>query len=60
MTRWLLSARWWGMVLAGGMLLAANGCLAPNFYSTLLGDTIVSGVTAAVVNTVLINAGLQP
>jgi len=54
---WLRST---GLVLIGGSLLAAGGCLPPNYYSTLLGDTIVPSITSAVLNTMLVNAGLQP
>jgi hypothetical protein len=60
MTRILRPMKWMGLLVAGGMLMTANGCLAPNFYSTLLGDTIVTGVTSAVLNVVLASAGLQP
>jgi hypothetical protein len=39
-------------------MFAANGCLADNFFSTLLGDTVIAGATSAVVDFVV--AGLLP
>ena len=52
-------ARWTTVLLLGGTLLSANGCFPPNYYSTLLSDTIVPGLTTAILNTILANAGLD-
>jgi hypothetical protein len=42
----------------GGTVLTAGGCLPPNFYSTLLSDTIITGVASAVLDSVLATAGM--
>jgi hypothetical protein len=59
MTRRWGWARWMGLLL-GGALYSASGCLPPNYYATLLGDTIVPSFTTAILNTMFANAGLQP
>jgi hypothetical protein len=47
MTRVLRWTRRLGLVLAGGYLLTAGGCLADQFWSGLLGNTI-TGATVSV------------
>lgn len=45
MTRVLRWTRRLGLVLAGGYLLTAGGCLADQFWAGLLGDGITSVAT---------------
>lgn len=47
MTRLFLWTRRLGLVLAGGYLLTAGGCLADQFWAGLLGNTI-TGATGAI------------
>ncbi len=53
-------SRWAALATAGGFLLldGAGSCLPENFYSTLLGDTIIAGTVSAVLNGFLAQAGL--
>ncbi len=50
--------KWVALLSVGGTLFAANGCLPANFFAGLLGDTIVTGITSAVLDAVLANNGL--
>lgn len=46
--------KWCRLVLMGGVLFAGSGsCLPDNFWAGLLGDTIISGATAVVVETIV-------
>jgi hypothetical protein len=46
--------QWCRLVLMGGVLFAGSGsCLPDNFWSGLLGDTIIAGATSVVVETVV-------
>lgn len=40
-------------IVLGGCVFAASGCLADNFWSALLGDTVIAGATAIIVDTVV-------
>ncbi len=40
-------------VLACTGVLFSGSCLADNFWSTLLGDTVIAGATSIVVDTVV-------
>lgn len=51
--------KWCRFVVYGGIIMSVSGsCLPDNFWAGLLGDTIVSGATVAVVDAVM--AGVLP
>jgi hypothetical protein len=50
--------RWAALLSAGGTLFSAGSCLPENYFATLWGDTVVTGVTNAVLQAVLTNVGL--
>ncbi len=49
-----------GLLGCGGLLwmLGAGTCVPYNFYSSLLGDTIITGVASAVLSNVLTATGI--
>ncbi len=52
-------SRWAVLATAGGLLwvAGAGSCLPQNFWSGFLGDTIISGTTSAVIDTIVAQAG---
>jgi hypothetical protein len=52
MSMWVRGFRWVAALSAAGVLFSGN-CLADNFWSTLWGDTIITGAVATVLDAVL-------
>jgi len=57
LTRWCKLA---GLVSCGGIMwiLGAGSCVPYNFYADLLGNTIITGITSAVLTSFLAAAGI--